>query len=246
MAGFIYTKSDKKANNLSFKAPLENFRNEVEKSINDIFVSFAPRKKISGEAHEQTIYSPKTFKGNSKKSKPSSLTGGSIIRNVKLNNGTQIAPNGSMPRIDIFQNEKTKKFYIVPIYVADFVKDKLPNKAIVQSQAKDTTPRDWIEMDKQYRFIFSIYKNELIEIKTKKIQNKIQGYFVSAHSSTGNITIKSHNNKELNGFKIKNNVSCKTLGIQTALYIKKYQVSPLGDINEIKSEKRIGTKKETK
>jgi CRISPR-associated endonuclease Csn1 len=44
------------------KEPLDNFRDEVKKSIDDIFVSFAPRKKISGETN-----SPNPTTVNSKK-----------------------------------------------------------------------------------------------------------------------------------------------------------------------------------
>lgn len=76
--GFNYEKVDIKSGFLTFTAPMENFRNEVEKSINEIFVSFAPRRGITGEAHEQTIYSPKNFITNKKQEKTSELTGGEV------------------------------------------------------------------------------------------------------------------------------------------------------------------------
>lgn len=241
--GFTYEKSEKKSGRLKFIPPMECFRDKVQKSIDDIFVSFAPRKSVTGEAHEQTVYSPKDFKANKKQEKISELTGGSIVRNVKLNDGKKLAKQSSMPRVDIFKDIKKGKFYVVPIYTVDFIKDKLPNKAIVPGKNKDGTPKEWLEMDENYEFLFSIYKNELMEIKTKK--EHIQGYFISAHSGTGAIEIKNHNNIENELFKRdSSNVCKKSIGIQNAEYIKKYQVDPLGNKFEIKSEKRVGTKKQ--
>jgi CRISPR-associated endonuclease Csn1 len=243
--GFIYEKSKDKAQKLKFTPPIENIRDKVQKSTDNIFVSFAPRKNISGEAHEKTIYSPKTYIAN-KKTKPTHLSGGSVIRNVKLNNKQKLAKQSSMPRIDIFQNVKTKKYYIVPIYTIDFAKNTLPNKAIVSGKNKDGSPKEWMEMNENYQFLFSVYKNELLEIKTKK--ECLKGYFVSAHSGTAAVEIKSHNNTEQNGLFVRNssNVCSRSIGIQNAEYIKKYQVDPLGNITEIKSEKRIGTKQQNK
>nr|BAV59373.1 CRISPR-associated protein cas9 [Candidatus Endomicrobium trichonymphae] len=39
--------------------PWDSFKDDVERSINDIFVSFAPRHKVTGSAHKETIYSKK-------------------------------------------------------------------------------------------------------------------------------------------------------------------------------------------
>jgi CRISPR-associated endonuclease Csn1 len=247
--GFTYQKSEKKSGQLKFLPPMQNFRDEVQKSIDDIFVSFAPRKSVTGEAHEQTIYSPKDFKANKKQEKTSDLTGGSMVRNVKLNNETKIAKQSSMPRIDIFKESKKNKFYIVPIYTCDFVKKELPNKAIVAGKNDEGSPKEWLEMDENYEFLFSVYKNELLEIKTKKTASKeakvIQGYFVSAHSGTGNIELKNHHNIENELFKRdSSNVCSISTGIQNCEYIKKYQVDPLGNLSEVKKETRVGTKKE--
>ncbi len=128
---FIYRKVEEKTKKIKFNAPVKDFRNIIQKSIDDIFVSFAPRKGITGEAHEQTIYSPHDFKANKKQKKKSFLTGGSVIRNVKLNNESKIAKQSIMPRIDIFKSKENGKYYVVPIYISDFIKLELPNKAIV-------------------------------------------------------------------------------------------------------------------
>ena len=119
----------------------------------------------------------------------------------------------------------------MPIYVSDFVKDKLPNKAIVQGN------KPWIEMDDEYEFKFSFYKRDLIEVKTKKTAKKesvqVLGYYDSTHSGTAQIFIKSHDGDS-------ENIS----GSQNLVFIKKYQVDPLGNYVEVKSEKRQGSIKE--
>ncbi|MBL0703244.1 MAG: type II CRISPR RNA-guided endonuclease Cas9 [Sulfurospirillum sp.] len=245
---FAQKSKEEKTKKLKFKPPMENFRDEVQESIDNIFVSFAPRRGVTGEAHEQTIYSPKDFRANKKQSKSSSLTGGSVVRNIKLNNETKLAKQSKMPRVDIFKNTTTNKYYVVPIYTFDFIKDKLPNKAIVSGKNRDGTQKEWLDMDENFKFIFSVYKNELLEIQTKKTASKegkkVIGYFVSAHSGTGKIIIKSHDNKEKNLFKRdSSNVCSLGMGIQNATSVKKYQVCPLGVYTEIKSEKRIGTKR---
>jgi len=214
---------------LRFVTPLENFGVRVRESVSEIFVSHMPRRKIGGAAHKETIYSSKTLSMKKENGKVELLKGGSVTNNVKLKHG--IALNDAMPRVDLFQNKKTGKYYLVPIYVSDFVKEKLPNRAIVAGN------KPWIEMDDEYEFKFSFYKRDLIEVKTKKTAKKesvqILGYYDSTHSGTANLTIKSHDGKEeLN------------LGSQNLVFIKKYQVDPLGNYVEVKSEKRQGSIKE--
>jgi len=242
---FIYETPKDKAKKVHFEAPYESFRKDLKKSIDEIFVSFAPRRKVTGAAHEETIYSNKTFVAKTPSGKLEELKGNSKTHHVKLERG--IAKNGDMPRVDIFRHKKTGKFYAVPIYVADFVKDKLPSKAIVAGKNKDGTPKDWLEMDENYQFVYSVYKNDLLEICVKRRGEKeyqtILGYFVSIHSATGNVTLKSHNNKEDHIFKYDKDLSSVVIGIQKAKYIKKYQVSPLGKKTLVKKEKRVGTKR---
>jgi CRISPR-associated endonuclease Csn1 len=149
-----------------------------------------------------------------------------VNNNVKLKHG--LAKNDSMPRVDLFQNKKIKKYYLVPIYVSDFIKDKLPNKAIVAAN------KPWLEMDDDFEFRFSFYKSDLIEIKTKKTAKKesvqIFGYYNAVDSANAKIIIKSHDGSQEYGF-----------GAQNLVFIKKYQVDPLGNYVEVKSEKRQGS-----
>jgi CRISPR-associated endonuclease Csn1 len=226
--GFIYKSKEEKAKSLRFITPLEDFGKRVKESLSEIFVSHMPRRKVSGAAHKATIYSNKTLSMKKENGKIDVLKGGGIINNVKLKHG--LALNDSMPRVDLFQNKKSKKYYLVPIYVSDFVKDKLPNKAIAQN-------KPWIEMNEEYEFKFSFYKEDLIEIKSKKTATKesieFLGYYDSTHSANASLSIKSHDAKEELG-----------VGVQNLIYIKKYQVNPLGSYVEVKSEKRQGSIKE--
>ena len=201
----------------------------VKESLSDIFVSHMPRRKVGGAAHKETIYSDKTLSMKKENGKVEVLKGGSVINNVRLKHG--IALNNGMPRVDLFQNKKTNKYYLVPIYVSDFVKDKLPNKAIVAHN------KPWIEMDDEYEFKFSFYKRDLIEVKSKKTATKesvqLLGYYDSTHSGTAKIMFKEHDGSKEYGF-----------GAQSLVFIKKYQVDPLGNYVEVKSEKRQGSIKE--
>jgi len=249
--GFGFKKSEEKSKRFKFILPMENFREEVQKSIDEIFVSNAPRRKVTGSAHEKTIYSPKTFMANRKKEKPSVLPLSGREKAVVLNDGKKLAKNESMPRVDIFQHKSNGKYYVVPLYVSDFVKKELPNKAIVQGKTKEGIPKEWLEMNENYEFKFSLFKDELVEIQTKKTASKeaknIVGYFVSADSGTAKLILKSHDNSENNGFTRNSSNSCEIgLGIQNVVYVKKYQVDTLGNKNEIRQESRVMTVKKKK
>ncbi len=249
--GFVYEKSEEKSKKFRFTPPMEHFRDMVENSINEIFVSNAPRRKVTGSAHEETIYSPKTFMANRKKEKPSVLPLSGREKAVVLNDGKKLAKNESMPRVDIFQHKSNGKYYVVPLYVSDFVKKELPNKAIVAGKTKAGLPKEWLEMDENYEFKFSLFKDELLEVQTKKTTSKeaknIVGYFVSADSGTAKLILKSHDNSEGNGFSRNSSNSCIVgLGIQNVEYVKKYQVNTLGNRNEIRQESRVMTAKKKK
>ena len=157
---------------------------------------------------------------------------GPIVRSVKVpslgvsgvklkNNG--IADNDNMVRIDIF--EKDSKFYMVPIYVSDFTKKELPNKAVVVR--KDES--EWKEMDDSFKFRFSLYPNDLVKIKKKGEKERIL-YYNSANRSTAAITLITPNEGE----------KVDGIGIQGLEVFEKYNVDILGNISKIKNEKRKG------
>ncbi len=107
--GFVYEKKEEKSKKVRFEPPMENFRQKVEESIEDIFVSYVPRKKITGAAHKETIYPKDSKKGA-----------------FPVNGG--LAENGEVKRIDVFK--KDGKYHFIYLYPADFEKKKLPNTTI--------------------------------------------------------------------------------------------------------------------
>ncbi|MBN2896574.1 MAG: type II CRISPR RNA-guided endonuclease Cas9 [Campylobacterales bacterium] len=177
------------------------------KTIKRLLVSRPVRASVTGQAHKETIQSPKTYQG----------------RGVAINNGRGMCDNGDMPRVDVFLKEG--KYYLVPIYVADFAKPELPNLAIVAGKGKP-----WIEMDTSHTFLFSLHKDDLVAIKVK---NKAEtfGYFRGADSSTAGVHVRM----------IASDQEIRSIGSKTAEYIKKFTIDPLGYYHEVKNEKRLGT-----
>jgi len=202
---FQYKNSEEKARLFKFQAPIEHFRDEVQKSIDDIFVSFAPRKGVTGAAHKETIYSKKLEKQKG---------------SFEVNGG--LAENGEVKRLDIFK--KDEKYHFVFLYSSDFLKDNLPNKTIKN-----------ILVDDSFKFVFSLFKDEFIEIKQKG-KDKIKGYFKFCLSD-GRFAICDHIDAKFNP----TNHRYSTGSLE---YIKKYQVDPLENKNEVKKEIRLGTKKQ--
>jgi CRISPR-associated endonuclease Csn1 len=208
-----------------FKAPLENFRDAIdaaielekeEKGHKRLLISRPPRASVTGAAHKDTIQSPKEYKG----------------KGLPINNGKGVCDNGDMPRVDVFT--KDGKYYLVPIYVADFAKHELP---------KITAYGE--ELDSTAQFMFSIYKDEIIGITTKATANKpakeVKGYFLQLIGPS--ILLNSFSNGEAEFFRFDNGKKkyvCQ-LNVLSALAVKKYQIDPLGYYHEVKGEKRLGT-----
>ncbi|MBD3795747.1 MAG: type II CRISPR RNA-guided endonuclease Cas9 [Epsilonproteobacteria bacterium] len=201
--GFIYKNKEEKAQSLKFEPPMKEFGKKVQESVESIFVSYMPRRKVSGAAHKETIYS--------KKIKSKGI--------VEINGG--LAENGEVKRIDVF--EKNEKFHFVYLYPHDFVKDEL----------KSTSIKDQ-EIDSSYKFKFSIYKNDLIELLFK--EKNVFGYLIFAEGD-GRFNVLPHSQVVID----KKNNRHSTGSLQS---IKKYQVDPLGNYVEVKQEKRQGTKKQ--
>lgn len=115
--GFIYKNKEEKAKYLKFEPPMEEFGTKVQKSLSEIFVSHMPRRKISGAAHKETVYSKDTQKGV-----------------VEINKG--LAENGEVKRIDIF--EKSGKYHFVYLYSYDFIKNNIKNITIKDKELDDS------------------------------------------------------------------------------------------------------------
>lgn len=140
-----------------------------------------------------------------------------------------------MVRVDVFN--VNGKYYFVPVYIADVVRKRLPMKAVVANKPYS----QWKEMEDK-DFIFSLYSRDLISFKSKKGKNVtcVDGtskmvneevvYYYGANISTASFNGKSHNGSfEFDG-----------LGIKSLESLKKYQVDILGNISEVKREKRMG------
>lgn len=208
-----------KALKTKFKEPWTGFRNDVEKSLDDIFVSRAPRHKATGEVHQETI---RSLNPNHPNYNEKDLKSG-----IKIRGG--LANNGDMLRTDVFVRKNAKgkdDFYLVPIYLSDIPKGVLPNKAIVCQKPES----QWLEMDENYQFKFSLFLDDLVKV-TKK-EKVIFGYFKGTNRAMGSISMDlPDGSKFLDG-----------IGVKTQEKIQKFQVDPLGNYVEIKKETRLPLK----
>ena len=150
-----------------------------------------------------------------------------------VNGGAGMADNENMIRIDVFR--ENGKYYIVPIYASDTVKNTLPNKAIVAKKPYDK----WKEV-KDEDFLFSLYKWDLIKISHKsgiKVTKytgergaikELMAYYKGTDIGSAGIEGKMHDST----------YSFRGIGIQSLECIKKYQVDVLGNVTEVKHETR--------
>ncbi len=191
------------------------------------------------KAFEEPFYKPKSDGTNGPLVKKVKIVNKSTL-SVPVQNKTAVADNGSMVRVDVFYVEG-EGYYLVPIYVADTVKPELPNMAIIAHKSYE----DWKEM-KEEDFIFSLYPNDLIKVKSKKdmnlsivntestlpksyADNDLFLYYKKANISTAAMTVINHDNTyTING-----------LGVKTLVSLEKYQVDVLGNIQKAGKEKRM-------
>ncbi len=172
-------------------------------------------------------------------------TPNSVIKKVKIvdtqksgviiNSGEGIANNDAMPRVDVFV--KNNKFYLVPIYVADFSKKNLPNQFVTPNKMR----KDWGTIDESFDFLFSLYKGDLVRIKNKKgvsckgahgsqLYPEIYGYFGGLDVGTMGITVNAHDSSW----------KARSIGTRNLDEFEKWQVDVLGRKSKVKKEKRLG------
>lgn len=233
----------------AFFEPCKDFSKTVEEKIKEIFVSKPPRKRARGALHEETFYSfedEKLLKSYGGKQGVQRAIDLGKVRQI----GTKIVSNGIMVRVDIFKDKKGK-FYGVPIYTMDFALGILPNKAVAIGKDKDGVIKDWIEMDSNYDFCFSLFKDDLILVQKKEMERAELCYFVSFGSANAQINVEKHNNKFeglsenekiLYSNATQKEVAGKSIGIQNLKTFEKYQVSPLGEVQKVEFESRQETK----
>jgi len=169
---------------------------------------------------------------------------------VPVHKGKGRADNDSMVRTDVYFVEgKGGGYYLVPIYVADTLRDGLPNKAIVAAKPYE----EWPVMEEK-DFLFSLYPNDLIRLKHKKMlplnlnkKNKsgilaakieIQEeyfYYKGVNISSGAITAINHDNSYyFEG------------GAKTLLAFEKWEVGMLGDTSKVGKEELKDFKRKEK
>ena len=159
--------------------------------------------------------------------------------NVPVQGGTAVADNDSMVRIDVFHVEGDG-YYFVPVYVADTLKARLPDRACVANKPYS----EWKPM-RDEDFVFSLYPNDLVCIEHKKSLTMMRVnkggtlpetktvktavlYYKGASISTGAITCITNDNT----YKI------DSLGIKTLEKLEKYTVDVLGEYHPVKRETR--------
>ena len=147
--------------------PWSGFRNDVLAALDNIFVSRPPRKNATGSAHAATVYKKAEKKGS-----------------VEIRGG--MVEKENMFRLDVF--EKDNKYYIVPIYIIDLISKTY--KDIPQPiEYQNGYP---IEIDESFTFIFSLHKDDFIEVKTK--DETIKGYLNQYNAQSGQLYIGSSDN----------------------------------------------------
>tara|TARA_B100000780_G_scaffold225884_1_gene165033 strand:- start:354 stop:956 length:603 start_codon:yes stop_codon:yes gene_type:complete len=161
---------------------------------------------------------------------------GPLIRSVKLisvqKSGLSIrhgiANNGDMVRTDVFTDGK--KYFLVPIYVADAAKRELPNKAV----SRDKPECEWVVMDQKYQFLFSLYKNDWVCVRGKPKTKPFTCYYAGMDRSTGVISLWSHDRNQTEG----NKGLYRSIGVKRAERFTKYHVDLLGELYKVQEETR--------
>lgn len=139
---------------------------------------------------------------------------------IEVNEG--LSAKEGMVRIDIY--EKENKYFVVPVYRYQIANNSIPNKAATAKKKED----EWTIIDETFNFKFSIYKNDLIEIKYAK-KNGYFGYYDGFDRDSAGITIENHDNsKRYRGIGIKSGVTL----------LNKYEVDVLGYYHKVKESER--------
>ena len=139
------------------------------------------------------------------------------------------AQNGEVKRVDVFKNDKGRYTFIV-LYPHHFYQDDFPDTDLNGNKISD-----------DYRFVFSLFKQDLIEFKSKKDKEPTMAYFNYINPSDGRIAYQKHYqttiNHKLNAKGGRTNILLST-GISLK-HLDKYQVDVLGKWHKVKQEKRL-------
>ncbi|MBT0611937.1 hypothetical protein [Campylobacter hyointestinalis] len=75
----------------------------------------------------------------------------------------------------------------------DFALGILPNKACVKGKDNQGNIKDWLEMDENYEFKFSLFKDDLIRIQKSGMSEAVVCYYNSFNVSSCSISVEKHN-----------------------------------------------------
>ncbi len=163
-----------------------------------------------------------------------------------------VANNDSMVRCDVFFVEGDG-YYFVPVYVADTVKESLPQYAPMAG--KDANGQKKRKLMRDEDFLFSLYPNDLIRIRstrnmTLNLEHKKSDLPAAVTVPRGEEVFLYYKGMDvstavLNGITHDDTYSFRSIG-KTMQAIEKYEVDVLGNITKVGKEKRIGYSKRKK
>ncbi len=218
-----------------FLPPFKGFKEQAFEKVNNIFVSHSLRIKNKGALHNFNPLKIKELK-NTYKDLEFAIASGRI-RNY--NGKFYSNANGSLVRVDLFVDKKSK-FHAVPIYKADFSTKQLPNKT--PAAISNGKIKEGVEMNENYNFYISLYKNTPISVKIKGMEEPIICYYHGFNISGSQIIYKKHDNNYYNLSKDEMAIFRKgdkeAIAIGRMLEIKKYNISPSGELILIENEER--------
>ncbi len=155
---------------------------------------------------------------------------GAIVKSVRITEkktGTSIrgglAENVLMRRVDVFR--KNGQYFLVPVY---FWQKELPNRAVSANKPEN----EWIMIDSQFEWCFSLVKNDLIRIQLK--DRDYLGYFNGLDRTTGALSVMAHDRAADQG----KNGLFRGIGVRNAQNIVKLAVDVLGNVYQIAQESR--------
>lgn len=156
---------------------------------------------------------------------------GPIVRSVKRlidrKSGIPIrgglAENETMLRVDVFRDNCSGKFYLVPVYVHHRITG-LPDRAIVGGKPE----REWRLMDEHHSFVCSLYPNDLVWVDFQ--DGRKLGYYSGVDRGNGNLKL----------FPVDHRTELQRFGIQSARSVTRYHVDVLGNIHPAPPEVRRG------
>lgn len=212
------------------KTPLQSLKLDTNGEIKDYFEPESDRLLYEALKQQLTIHggdAKKAFKEPFYKPKADGSRG-PLVKSVKTKESTTsyvelpgqggIALKKGLLRLDIFKS--SKGYEAVPVYVNDMLNN---DRSLVASSGEIVNPDE---------FLFSIYQGDVIGFKKNAEDNEMIMYYNSFSIRTSQIEGYPHDTKKPE----KRAEFIKT--IRSAHMLKKYSVDILGNINEIKREKR--------